>query len=230
VAARRRSERVRHLGDGPGNLFDQHDPIPAPTRPIISVQAEMVSNHEAFADVPDERSSSLLIFEDDVQMISTSSQHAHEDTHLKITGTEGRISSGRRSTGFAAPLARRRVGHGRAQKLRRGARDGRGVRLLRGLPPRRRRHSIRTVDMACRTCGSSKRSTTPRNEVNRSRSSRLTAGASPPIRTRRLVRRPTPQPRGSRYPDLVAPLKDVNRFVHADQHRSDGVGPAESLK
>jgi len=33
VAARRRSERVRHLGDGPGNLFDQHDPIPAPTRP-----------------------------------------------------------------------------------------------------------------------------------------------------------------------------------------------------
>jgi len=60
-------------------------------RDPISVQAEMVSNHEAFADVPDERSSSLLIFEDDVQMISTSSQHAHEDTHLKITGTEGRI-------------------------------------------------------------------------------------------------------------------------------------------
>ncbi|QLK26348.1 Gfo/Idh/MocA family oxidoreductase [Natrinema zhouii] len=60
-------------------------------RDPVSVQAEMVSNHEAFADVPDERSSSLLVFEDDVQMISTSSQHAHEDTHLKITGTEGRI-------------------------------------------------------------------------------------------------------------------------------------------
>ncbi|MFC6767008.1 D-xylose 1-dehydrogenase Gfo6 [Natrinema soli] len=60
-------------------------------RDPVSVQAEMVSNHEAFADVPDERSSSLLVFEDDVQMVSTSSQHAHEDTHLKITGTEGRI-------------------------------------------------------------------------------------------------------------------------------------------
>ncbi|WP_254764524.1 D-xylose 1-dehydrogenase Gfo6 [Natrinema marinum] len=60
-------------------------------RDPVSVQAEMVSNHEAFADVPDERSSSLLIFEDDVQMLSTSSQHAHEDTHLKLTGTEGQI-------------------------------------------------------------------------------------------------------------------------------------------
>ncbi|ELZ15469.1 oxidoreductase domain protein [Haloterrigena salina JCM 13891] len=60
-------------------------------RDPVSVQSQMVSNHEAFDDVPDERSSSLFVFEDDVQMISTSSQHAHEDTHLKITGTEGQI-------------------------------------------------------------------------------------------------------------------------------------------
>ncbi|AFO56257.1 oxidoreductase domain protein [Natrinema sp. J7-2] len=50
-----------------------------------------ISSHEAFADIPDERASSLLVFEDDVQMISTASQNAHEDIHLKITGTEGRI-------------------------------------------------------------------------------------------------------------------------------------------
>jgi xylose dehydrogenase (NAD/NADP) len=51
----------------------------------------MASSHEAFADMPDERASSLFAFEDDVQMISTASQNAHEDTHLKITGTEGQI-------------------------------------------------------------------------------------------------------------------------------------------
>lgn len=60
-------------------------------RDPVSVQSEMASNHEAFGDVPDERSSSLLRFEDDIQMTSTSSQNAHEDTHLKITGTDGQI-------------------------------------------------------------------------------------------------------------------------------------------
>ncbi|MDF9746227.1 D-xylose 1-dehydrogenase Gfo6 [Natrinema salsiterrestre] len=60
-------------------------------REPVSVQSEMASTHEAFADVADERASSLFVFEDDVQMISTASQNAHEDTHLKITGTEGQI-------------------------------------------------------------------------------------------------------------------------------------------
>ncbi|SEV85290.1 D-xylose 1-dehydrogenase Gfo6 [Natrinema salifodinae] len=60
-------------------------------REPVTVHSNMLSNHEAFDDVPDERASSLFVFEDDVQMISTASQRAHEDTHLKITGTEGRI-------------------------------------------------------------------------------------------------------------------------------------------
>ena len=60
-------------------------------RDPVAVQSRMHSGHEAFADVPDERSASLLVFEDDVEMVSTSSQRAYEDTHLKLTGTEGRI-------------------------------------------------------------------------------------------------------------------------------------------
>ena len=60
-------------------------------REPTAVQSRMASLHEAFADVPDERAASLFVFEDDVQMVSTSSQHAHEDTQLKIVGTEGTI-------------------------------------------------------------------------------------------------------------------------------------------
>ena len=60
-------------------------------REPLEVSSEMHSDHEAFADVPDERSSSLLRLEDDVTMITTASQNAYDDTHLKITGTEGQI-------------------------------------------------------------------------------------------------------------------------------------------
>ncbi|WP_247003889.1 D-xylose 1-dehydrogenase Gfo6 [Halosolutus gelatinilyticus] len=60
-------------------------------REPVTVHSNMVSNHEAFADVPDECASSVFRFEDGVQMVSTSSQNAHNDTHLKITGTEGQI-------------------------------------------------------------------------------------------------------------------------------------------
>jgi xylose dehydrogenase (NAD/NADP) len=60
-------------------------------RDPVAVESRMSSHHEAFSDVPDERASSLFVFEDDVQMISTSSQNAHGDTQLKITGTEGQI-------------------------------------------------------------------------------------------------------------------------------------------
>ncbi|ELZ06051.1 D-xylose 1-dehydrogenase Gfo6 [Natrialba asiatica] len=61
-------------------------------REPVSVRSNMISAHEAFDAVPDERASSLFVFEDDIQMISTASQHAHEDTELKITGTEGQIT------------------------------------------------------------------------------------------------------------------------------------------
>jgi len=57
----------------------------------VAVANEMRSLHEAFGDVPDERSGSLLAFEDDVTMVTTASQNAHSDSHLKLTGTEGQI-------------------------------------------------------------------------------------------------------------------------------------------
>jgi xylose dehydrogenase (NAD/NADP) len=60
-------------------------------RDPVAVRARMTSSHEAFDGVPDERSSATFRFEDDVHMVTTSSQHAQADTHLKITGTEGQI-------------------------------------------------------------------------------------------------------------------------------------------
>lgn len=60
-------------------------------RDPVAVQSQMSSHHEAFEDVPDERSSAILVLEDDVKMVTTDSQHAYEDTTLKITGTEGQI-------------------------------------------------------------------------------------------------------------------------------------------
>ncbi|MFC6976703.1 D-xylose 1-dehydrogenase Gfo6 [Halomicroarcula sp. GCM10025709] len=60
-------------------------------RDPVAVQSRMSSHHEAFADVPDERSGSLLALEGDVKMVTTTSQNAHRDTQLKLTGTEGQI-------------------------------------------------------------------------------------------------------------------------------------------
>jgi xylose dehydrogenase (NAD/NADP) len=60
-------------------------------RDPIAVQSRMHSGHEAFSDVPDERSGALLALEDDVTMVTLDSQHAHGDTQLKLTGTEGQI-------------------------------------------------------------------------------------------------------------------------------------------
>lgn len=57
----------------------------------VAVQARTSSNHEAFEDVPDERASALLALEEDVTLLATASQNAHEDTRLGITGTDGRI-------------------------------------------------------------------------------------------------------------------------------------------
>ena len=60
-------------------------------RDPVAVQSRMSSTHEAFSDVPDERSAAILVLEGDVGMVTTDSQNAHEDTELKITGTEGQI-------------------------------------------------------------------------------------------------------------------------------------------
>jgi len=60
-------------------------------RDPVAVQSQMSSHHEAFADVDDERAGSLLVLEDDVKMVTTDSQRAHQDTQLKLTGTEGQI-------------------------------------------------------------------------------------------------------------------------------------------
>jgi len=60
-------------------------------RDPVAVQSRMASDHEAFADVADQYSSSLFVLEDDVHMVTTASQHAQEDTHLKVVGTEGEV-------------------------------------------------------------------------------------------------------------------------------------------
>ncbi|WP_323190314.1 D-xylose 1-dehydrogenase Gfo6 [Halostella sp. PRR32] len=60
-------------------------------REAVAVESRMASRHEAFSEVPDERASTMIAFEDDVQMVSTSSQNAHSDTQLTITGTEGQV-------------------------------------------------------------------------------------------------------------------------------------------
>jgi predicted dehydrogenase len=60
-------------------------------RDPIAVESRMSSSHEAFSDVPDERSSFQLVLEGDVQMVGTASQNAHEDSRLTITGTDGLI-------------------------------------------------------------------------------------------------------------------------------------------
>ncbi len=60
-------------------------------RDPVAVESRMSSLHDAFSDVPDERSSSLLQLEGDVRMVTTTSQNAQTDTQLKITGTEGQI-------------------------------------------------------------------------------------------------------------------------------------------
>lgn len=60
-------------------------------RDPVAVQSRMASPHEAFADVPDERSAATLVLDGDVQMVTTASQNAQEDTQLKLTGTEGQI-------------------------------------------------------------------------------------------------------------------------------------------
>ncbi len=60
-------------------------------RDPVAVQSMMTSKHEAFEELPDERASFLLDFDDGIQMVSTASQRGQADSHLKITGTEGQL-------------------------------------------------------------------------------------------------------------------------------------------
>lgn len=60
-------------------------------RDPVAVASRLSSPSEPFAAVPDERSSFLLRLEGDVHMACTSSQNAHADTTLELTGTEGQI-------------------------------------------------------------------------------------------------------------------------------------------
>ncbi|WP_122088693.1 D-xylose 1-dehydrogenase Gfo6 [Halalkalicoccus subterraneus] len=57
----------------------------------ISVQAQMTSIHDAFADVPDERSTATAVYEGSVHAAFTATQNAYNDTELTITGTRGQI-------------------------------------------------------------------------------------------------------------------------------------------
>ncbi|HET7323317.1 MAG TPA: D-xylose 1-dehydrogenase Gfo6 [Halococcus sp.] len=57
----------------------------------LSVQASMYSAHEAFSDVPDERSSFRLDFPNGISAVCTASQNAAHSSHLQITGTKGEL-------------------------------------------------------------------------------------------------------------------------------------------
>ncbi|WP_435102264.1 D-xylose 1-dehydrogenase Gfo6 [Halarchaeum sp. P4] len=58
----------------------------------VSVQAQMHSEHEAFGDVPDERSSATALYEGGIHAAITATQNAYDDTELTITGTEGQLT------------------------------------------------------------------------------------------------------------------------------------------
>jgi len=55
----------------------------------VAVEARLVSNHEAFADVPDEHVSFTVEFPDDIQAACTASQNAAQSSQLTVVGTEG---------------------------------------------------------------------------------------------------------------------------------------------
>lgn len=57
----------------------------------VSAQATMTSSHDAFEDVPDERSAFTVTFDDGTILTATSSQNAHASTSLRIVGTEGEL-------------------------------------------------------------------------------------------------------------------------------------------
>lgn len=60
-------------------------------RDPVRARARMSSSHEMFADVPDQTATVTLTLEGDLPLVCTTSQHAQEDTQLKIIGTKGII-------------------------------------------------------------------------------------------------------------------------------------------
>lgn len=55
----------------------------------IAVESRLVSNDDAFSDVPDEHASFTLAFPDDVTAACTASQNAAQSSHLLVVGSEG---------------------------------------------------------------------------------------------------------------------------------------------
>ena len=55
------------------------------------VRATMHSDHDAFADVPDEYAAFQVTFEDGTYGTYTASQNAYNTDHLRVTGTEGEL-------------------------------------------------------------------------------------------------------------------------------------------
>ena len=60
----------------------------------VAVQATMDSGDPAFEDVPDERASFSMTFDDGTLAACTTSQNAQTSTSLRVTGTEGHIHLG----------------------------------------------------------------------------------------------------------------------------------------
>jgi xylose dehydrogenase (NAD/NADP) len=60
-------------------------------RDPVSVQAMMHSDHEAFADVPDERAAFTVGFEGGVYAACTASQNAASASNLRVVGTRGEV-------------------------------------------------------------------------------------------------------------------------------------------
>jgi len=60
-------------------------------RDPVAVRAADRSLAAAFAEVPDERAAFIVEFEDGVLGSFTASQHAHRESHLRVTGTEGAV-------------------------------------------------------------------------------------------------------------------------------------------
>lgn len=60
-------------------------------RDPVAVQSMMHSDHEHFADVPDEAAAFTVRFEGDVYATCTASQNAALSSHLEIVGTDGSI-------------------------------------------------------------------------------------------------------------------------------------------
>ena len=58
----------------------------------VEISALGYSEDEAFADVPDERATFQVRFDDGTLAACSASQNAHRSSHLKVVGTEGELS------------------------------------------------------------------------------------------------------------------------------------------